>query len=170
MKVDCTYWNTFYEYLNRDEFKFNGDVKHDAKIVCRTYYLWQNASKKYLKKVTVNELTDMWVDCRVTYEIKSYEGLYKEFIDYLHYATDRMNLRRWLFLQLVIIKAKEMVYNKFCEEYNWKNWSGIVLGGFIYDSLSTVLKYDSKKEWKETILPLIKAEKGELKIKNEIQN
>ena len=50
-KVDFDYWNTLQKYFKEDEFQLNGDIVHDARIIKRVQYIWQYASKKYLKNI-----------------------------------------------------------------------------------------------------------------------
>ena len=40
-----------------------------------------------------------------------------EFVEYLNYASDRMNLNRWIYLQLCIGKAADLVYSRYCKLY-----------------------------------------------------
>lgn len=72
------------------------------------------------------------------------------------YATDRMGINRWLYLQLLINKASDLVYDRYCKEYDWRNWTDEIQGGFADKGF--VYGYDLiyRKEWIGTILPLIK--------------
>lgn len=160
VKADFYFWNTLYEYLDKDEFKLNGDIVHDARIIERVKYLWQNASKKYLKNVEIKNLTTVWIniDEFTSIQLNSYKGNYETFISYLFYATDRMNPNRWLSLQMLINRASDLVYKDYYTEYGYNSgWTEKIKGGWSknYSSVCN-LELNCRKEWKETILPLIK--------------
>lgn len=151
MRVDYDYWNTLYEYF--DKMKLNGKIEHDAKIIQRVQYLWQNASKEYLKNEEAEVLARIWVNVESVVELTTYEDAYKEFISYLFYTSDRMNPNRWLFLQLCISRASDLVYTKYegC-------WISEVCNGFYegYENYFYNIEENCVKEWKKKILPLIK--------------
>lgn len=94
-KVDFDYWNTLQKYFKKDEFQLNGDIVHDARIIKRMQYIWQYASKKYLKNIDDWEsFAQIWMNLDEFIEIKSYQESYDTFMSYLFYCTDRMNLNR----------------------------------------------------------------------------
>ena len=97
-KVDFDYWNTLQKYLGKDEFQLNGDIVHDARIIKRVQYIWQHASKKYLKSIDIKSFTQIWMDMDGFIKMKSYQESYDTFVDYLSYCTDRMSPNRWLSL------------------------------------------------------------------------
>lgn len=168
MKTDYIYWNTFYEYLNNN-FKLNGDLTNDAKVIKKTQYLWQEASKRYLKNVKPKDLKDMWCNIEDLNNI-TYKDSYNKFIDYLYYATDRMNINRWLLLQMSINRAKDLIYKAWTEQYNWSEWTDKIENGWSdTQSCTTKLQEDCANEFKTVIKPLIKSER-KTKIENEIQN
>ena len=72
------------------------------------------------------------------------------------YATDKMGINRWLYLQLLINKAYDLVYDRYCKEYDWRNWTDEIQGGFTDKSLVHGYDLIYQKEWIRTILPLIK--------------
>ena len=168
MKIDFIYWNTFYEYLINN-FKLNGDLTNDAKVIKETEYLWREASKRYLKNVKPKDLKDMWCNIEDLNNI-TYKDSYNEFIDYLYYATDSMNTNRWLYLQMNINRAKDLIYKAWTEQYNWSEWTDKIENGWSDTQLyTTKLQEDCANEFKTVIKPLIKSER-KTKIKNEIQN
>lgn len=168
MKTDFIYWNTFYEYLINN-FKLNGDLTHDAKVIKETQYLWREASKRYLKNVKPKDLKDMWCNIEDLNNI-TYKDSYNEFIDYLYYATDRMNINRWLHLQMNINRAKDLIYKAWIGQHCWSDWTKEIENGWSDDiQYTTKLQEDCANEFKMVIKPLIKSER-KTKIKNEIQN
>ena len=168
MKIDFIYWNTFYEYLINN-FKLNGDLTHDAKVIKETQYLWREASKRYLKNVKPKDLKDMWCNIEDLNNI-TYKDSYNEFIDYLYYATDRMSINRWLYLQIYINRTNDLVHDLWEKEYNWYDWTKEIENGWSdTQSCTTKLQEDCANEFKMVIKPLIKSER-KTKIKNEIQN
>ena len=168
MKTDFIYWNTFYEYLINN-FKLNGDLTNDAKVIKETQYLWQEASKRYLKNVKPKDLKDMWCNIEDLNNI-TYKDSYNEFIDYLYYATDRMSINRWLYLQMCINRASDFVYDAWTKQYDWSDCIDKIENGWSdTKSYTTKLQEDCANEFKTVIKPLIKSER-KTKIENEIQN
>lgn len=157
-KVDFDYWNTLQKYFKKDEFQLNGDIVHDARIIKRMQYIWQYASKKYLKNIDDWEsFAQIWTNLDKLIEIKSYQESYDTFMSYLFYCTDRMNLNRWLYLQMCINKASDLIYKDYYKKYDASHWSSEVCDGWCEDYNYTYnLEKDCKIEWKEVILPLIK--------------
>lgn len=157
-KVNFDYWNTLQKYFEKDEFQLNGDIVHDARIIKRVQYIWQYASKKYLKNIDdIESFAQIWMDMNDFIEIKSYQESYDNFMSYLFYCTDRMNLNRWLSLQMSINKASDLIYEDYCKKYDASHWSSEVCDGWCEDYNYTYnLEKDCKTEWKEVILPLIK--------------
>ena len=153
MKIDFIYWNTFYEYLINN-FKLNGDLTHDAKVIKETQYLWREASKRYLKNVKPKDLKDMWCNIEDLNNI-TYKDSYNEFIDYLYYATDRMNPNRWLYLQMCINRASDLVYESWVNKYHLNDWIHKVKGGWGDYGCITKLEEDCAKEFETIIKPLI---------------
>lgn len=168
MKIDFIYWNTFYEYLINN-FKLNGDLTNDAKVIKETQYLWQEASKRYLKNVKPKDLKDMWCNIEDLNNI-TYKDSYNKFIDYLYYATDRMSINHWLYLQMCINRTNDLVYDLWEKEYNWCDWTKEIENGWSDTQLyTTKLQEDCANEFKTVIKPLIKSER-KTKIENEIHN
>lgn len=155
MKTGYMYWNTIYDYFCKDEFELSNEVIKDAKIISHIKYLWKCASKKYLKNQDINDMVEMWTNLNSLRQ-ETYQECYDKFRDYLMYATDRMGINRWLYLQLLINKAYDLVYDKYRKEYNGENWIDEIQGGFADKGF--VYGYDLiyQKEWEEQILPLIK--------------
>ena len=155
MKTGYIYWNTICDYFYKDEFNLSNYVVKDAKTINHIKYLWKCASKKYLKNQDIDDMVEMWIDFDSLRQ-ETYQGCYDAFRDYLMYATDRMGINRWLSLQLLINKAYDLVYDRYCKEYDWRNWTYEIQDGFTDKSL--VYGYDLiyQKEWIGTILPLIK--------------
>ena len=159
VEVNFDYWNTLYEYLNKDEFKLSGDIRHDAKIIERVKFLWQNASKEYLKNIDTDSLSQVWCDIDKIIENLSAKNTYNDvFVSYLFYATDRMSLNRWLFLQMCINRASDFIYNDYCKKYKAENWANEICNGYYEGSEEYFynIEQDCEIEWKEQILPLIK--------------
>ena len=156
-KVDFDYWNTLQKYFKKDEFQLNGDIVHDARIIKRVQYIWQHASKKYLKSIDIKSFVQIWMDLDGFIKMKSYQESYDTFVDYLFYCTDRMTLNRWLSLQMRINKASDLIYKDYCDKYDAGHWGSDVCDGWCEDYNYTYnLEKDCKTEWKEVILPLIK--------------
>lgn len=157
-KVDFDYWNTLQKYFQKDEFQLNGDIIHDARIIKRVQYIWQHASKKYLKNIDTKSFAQIWMDMNEFIEMKSYQESYDNFMYYLFYCTDRMNPNRWLSLQMHINKASDLIYKDYCNKYDANRWSNEVCDGWCYgdNNYTYKLEKDCKTEWKEVILPLIK--------------
>ena len=157
VKVDFDYWNTLQKYFKKDEFQLNGNIVHDARIIKRVQYIWQNASKKYLKNIDTKSFAQIWMDLDGFIKMKSYQESYDTFVDYLFYCTDRMSPNRWLSLQMRINKASDLIYEDYCNKYDASNWSSEVCDGWCEDyNYIYNLGKDCKTEWKEVILPLIK--------------
>lgn len=152
MKTDFIYWNTFYEYLINN-FKLNGDLTHDAKVIKETQYLWREASKRYLKNVKPKDLKDIWYNIEDLNNI-TYKNSYNKFIDYLYYATDRMNINRWLCLQMTINYIVDLIYNEWIDQFNYKNWTQTIENGCTKKGI-TQLQEDCVNEFKTVIKPLI---------------
>lgn len=158
VEVNFDYWNTLYEYFDKDEFKLNGDIVHDARIIKRVQCLWQNASKKYLRNIDTDSLSQAWCDIDKIVEILSAKNAYELFIFYLFYTTDRMYINRWLSLQIYINRAIDFIYNDYCNKYKAGNWADEICNGF-YEGRGEYfynIEQDCKEEWEEKILPLIK--------------
>ena len=169
MKTDFIYWNTFYEYLNNN-FKLNGDLINDAKVIIKAEYLWGEASKRYLKNIKSENFVSVWCDVECLNNKVTYKDSYNKFIDYLYYATDRMNINRWLYLQICINRTNDLVYDLWEKEYNWYDWTKEIENGWSdTQSCTTKLQEDCANEFKTVIKPLIKSER-KTKIENEIQN
>lgn len=169
MKTDFIYWNTFYEYLINN-FKLNGDLTHDAKVIIKAEYLWREASKRYLKNIKSENFVSVWCDVECLNNKVTYKDSYNKFIDYLFYATDSMNINRWLYLQMCINRTNGLVYDLWKKEYNWHDWIKEIENGWSDTQLyTTKLQEDCANEFKTVIKPLIKSER-KTKIKNEIQN
>ena len=173
MKTDFIYWNTFYEYLINN-FKLNGDLTNDAKVIEETRCLWREVSKKYLKKVKAKNLVNMWYDIKIFSNYSAYDDLYNIFIDYLFSSSDRMNINHWLLLQMCINRSNDLVYDAWTEQYNWSEWTDKIENGWSETkSCTTKLQEDCANEFKTIIKPLIiENQKSErkTKIENEIQN
>ena len=173
MKTGYIYWNAFYEYLINN-FKLNGDLTNDAKVIKETQYLWQEASKRYLKNVKAKDFVSVWCDIECLNNNVTYEDFYNRFMDSLYYATDRMNINRWLCLQMNINRAKDLIYEAWTGQHYWHDWTKEIESGWSdTQSCTTKLQEDCANEFKTIIKPLI-VKNQELerktKIKNEIQN
>lgn len=169
MKIDFIYWNTFYEYLINN-FKLNGDLTNDAKIIRKTEYLWKEASKRYLKNIKSENFVSVWCDIEYLNNNVTYEDFYNRFMDFLYYSTDRMNINRWLQLQMNINRAKDLIYKAWTGQHFWRDWIKEIENGWSdTQSCTTKLQEDCANEFKMVIKPLIKSER-KTKIKNEIQN
>ena len=169
MKTDFIYWNTFYEYLINN-FKLNGDLTHDAKVIIKAKYLWREASKRYLKNVKSKNFVSVWCDIECLNNNVTYEVFYNRFMYLLYYATDRMNTNRWLLLQMSINRAKDLIYEEWTGQHYWDDWTKEIENGWSdIQSCITKLQEDCANEFKTVIKPLIKSER-KTKIKNEIQN
>ena len=155
MKTRYIYWNTICDYFYKDEFNLSDDVVKDAKTINRIKYLWQCASKKYLKNQDIDDMVEMWIDIDSLRQ-ETYQECYNDFRSYLMYATDRMGINRWLSLQLLINKAYDLVYDRYRKEYDWRNWAYEIQGGFIDKSFVHGYDLIYQTEWEEKILPLIK--------------
>lgn len=157
-KVDFDYWNTLQKYFQKDEFQLNGDIIHDARIIKRVQYIWQHASKKYLKNIDTKSFAKIWMDMNEFIEMKSYQESYDIFMYYLFYCTDRMNPNRWLSLQMYINRVSDLIYEDYCKKYDVACWISEVCDGWCYgdNNYTYKLEKDCKTEWKEVILPLIK--------------
>lgn len=157
-KVDFDYWNTLQKYFKKDEFKLNDDIVHDARIIKRVQYIWQNASKKYLKNIGTKSFAKIWMDMNEFIEVESYQESYDNFMYYLFYCTDRMNPNRWLSLQMSINKVSDLIYEDYCNKYDVSHWSSEICDGWCYGDYNYAYKLekDCAIEWKEVILPLIK--------------
>lgn len=153
MKTDYIYWNTFCEYLVNNNFSLNGDLTHDAKVIKETQYLWREASKRYLKNMKPNYLVEMYCHVKEK-ECDNYEKYYKQFISYLYYSTDRMNINRWLCLQMTINYIADLIYNEWIDQFNYKNWTQTIENGWTKKGI-TQLQEDCVNEFKTVIKPLI---------------
>ena len=109
----------FYMNILKKKEELNGEIKHDARVIKHTQFLWKSASKKYINKLDKKDLMDLWCDIDNLSKNKSYETLYKEFVEYLYYASDRMNLNHWAYLQLCICKAADLIYAKYFDIYKY---------------------------------------------------
>ena len=151
MELGYEYWNVLYEYLKEKE-ELNGEIKHDARIIKHAQFLWKSASEKYINELDKKDLMDLWCDIDSLSRNQNYKALYREFVEYLNYASDRMNLNRWIYLQLCIGKAADLVYSRYCKLYDWEDWSYEICNGFyegrgyFYNS-----ERDCGKEW-ETLI------------------
>ena len=155
MKTGYIYWNTICDYFYKDEFNLSNDVVKDAKTINHIKYLWKCASKEYLKNQDIDDMVAMWANLDSLRQ-ETYQECYDDFRSYLMYATDRMGINRWLSLQLLINKAYDLVYDRYCKEYDWRNWTYEIQGGFTDKSLVHGYDLIYQKEWIGTILPLIK--------------
>lgn len=163
MIIDFEYWSTLLGCLEKN--KLNGDIIHDAKIINHTLYLWQNASFDYLKISNTRDLTEMWCNIEEINKRFSYIECYNEFIEYLFYAEDRMNINRWLYLQMCINRTADLVYKEYCKNFGWDNWNKDVCDGF-YEGGRYLYNIEKRcaKEWEEIIKSMtIKNQKGERK-------
>ena len=159
VKVDFDYWNTLQKYFEKDEFQLNGNIVHDAKIIKRVQYIWQYASKKYLKNIDTKSFALIYIDLDkfIKMKSKSYQESYDTFMSYLFYCTDRMTSSCWLCLQMYINEASDLIYKDYCYKYVASHWSSEVCDGWCEDyNYIYNLEKDCKTEWKEVILPLIK--------------
>lgn len=156
VKVDFDYWNTLYEYLNKDEFKLNGDIIHDARIIKRVQCLWQNASEEYLRNIEVKYLAQVYTNIDELTKLTTYKNTYETFVSYLFYATDRMNLNRWLYLQMCMNRTFGFVYNEYNNNDD-NDWTKKICDGF-YEGREYFYNIEEscEKEWIGIILPLIK--------------
>lgn len=164
VEVNFDYWDTLYQYFDKDEFKLNGDIIHDARIIERIKYLYQNASKKYLK-INVESLVQIWTNIDEIVKITTYKDAYEMFISYLFYATDRMNPNRWLFLQMCINRASNFIYDNYSKTYKNDNWFDEICDGF-YEGREYYfynIEKSCAKEWKDLIK---QTQKKEMRIKN----
>lgn len=169
MKTDFIYWNTLYEYLINN-FKLNGNLTNDAKVIKETEYLWREGSKRYLKNVKPKNFVSVWCDIECLNNNVTYEDFYNRFMDSLYYATDRMNINRWLLLQMNINRAKDLIYEAWTGQHCWSDWTKEIENGWSdTQSCITKLQEDCANEFKTIIKPLIKSER-KTKIENEIQN
>ena len=161
METEYMYWKTICDYFYKDEFELSNEVIKDAKTINHVQYLWKCASKKYLKNQDIDDMVEMWTNLNSLRQ-ETYQECYDKFRPYLMYATDRMGINRWLYLQLLINKASDLVYDRYCKEYDCRNWTDEIQGGFADKGF--VYKYNLiyQEEWEEQILPLIKqAQKNE---------
>ena len=154
MVIDYEYWSTLLGYLEKE--KLNSDIIHDAKIINRTLYLWQNASFDYLKITNTKDLVEMWCNIEEINTRSSYISSYSEFIGYLFYAEDRMNPNRWLYLQMCINRASDLVYKEYCKNFDWNNWEKDVCDGF-YEGKGYFYNIEKNcaKEWEDVVKKLI---------------
>ena len=155
MKTGYIYWNTICDYFYKDEFNLSNDVVNDAKTINHIKYLWRCASKEYLKNQDIDDMVEMQIDIDSLRQ-ETYQGCYDEFRSYLMCLSDRIGINRWLYLQLLINKAYDLVYDRYCKEYDWRNWTDEIQGGFTDKSLVHGYDLIYQKEWIGTILPLIK--------------
>ena len=168
MKTDFIYWNTFYEYLINN-FKLNGDLTHDAKVIIKAKYLWREASKRYLKNVKSKNFVSVWCDIECFNNNVTYEVFYNRFMYLLYYATDRMNINRWLHLQMNINSAKDLIYEAWTGQYYWHDWTKEIENGWSdTKSCTTKLQEDCANEFKTIIKPLI-IENQKIRKENENQ-
>ena len=152
-KVGFDYWNTLVKHINTEEFKLNGEILHDARTIKKIQYLWKSASERYVKNLDKEDFIDLWCDIDSLSKNQCYETLCKEFIGYLYYASDRMTINRWTYLQLCINKAADLVYLQYCETYDWKEWSNKICDGYNYGlrEWNSNLYLQCRKEWKQLI-------------------
>ena len=129
MELGYEYWNVLYGLLKKKE-ELNGEIKHDARIIKHAQFLWKSASEKYINELDKKDLMDLWCDIDSLSRNQNYKALYREFVEYLNYASDRMNLNRWIYLQLCIGKAADLVYSRYCKLYDWEDWSYEICNGF----------------------------------------
>ena len=108
-----------------------------------------------VKNQDIDDMVEMWANLDSVRQ-ETYQEYYDEFRDYLMYATDRMEINRWLYLQLLINKTYDLAYDEYRKEYDWRNWTDEIQGGFTNKSLVHGYDLIYQKEWIETILPLIK--------------
>ena len=159
MKTDFTYWYTFHKYLTNN-FKLNGDLTNDAKVIKETEYLWREASKRYLKNVKSKNFVSVWCDIECFNNNVTYEVFYNRFMYLLYYATDRMNINRWLHLQMNINRAKDLIYKAWTGQHYWHDWTKEIENGWSdIQSCITKLQEDCANEFKTVIKPLIKSER-----------
>ena len=111
--------------------------------------------KKYLKNQDIDDMVEMWANLDSLRQ-ETYQECYDEFRDYLMYATDRMGINRWLYLQLLINKTYDLAYDEYCKKHDWRNWTDKIQGGFTDKNLVHGYDLIYQKEWIGTILPLIK--------------
>ena len=91
-------------------------------------------------------------------------------MDSLYYATDRMNINRWLCLQMNINRAKDLIYEAWTGQHYWHDWTKEIENGWSdTQSCTTKLQEDCANKFKTVIKSLIKSER-KMKIENEIQN
>ena len=99
----------------------------------------------------------------------TYKDSYNEFIDCLYYATDRMSINRWLYLQIYINRTNDLVYDLWEKEYYWHDWTKEIENGWSdTKSCTTKLQEDCANEFKTIIKPLI-IENQKIRKENENQ-
>ena len=77
---------------------------------------WDKLTLKLFQRFDISEITDMWT--RLDSEICD-SDYFDNFVSYLYYASDRMNLNRWCRLQLLLGNALSKAYEEN-EYYNNK--------------------------------------------------
>jgi hypothetical protein len=96
------------DYLNATQIK---------NICCK----FDLMSKSFLKNLKPEEFYDIW--CETKNLNKGYKELFEEFSGYLWYASDRMNINRWLYCRLNITNAVNSFYNELVKtETESKKW------------------------------------------------
>ena len=70
---------------------------------------WNKLTIKYLKDIKSETLTTMWT--LLDDELCDNKNYFNNFVAYLNYYSDRMNLNRWCRLQLLLGNAVDELYN-----------------------------------------------------------
>ena len=153
--ISYIYWNTICDYFYKDEFNLSNDFVMDAKTINHINYLCNCARQAYLKNQDIDDMVEMWANLDSLRQ-ETYQECYDDFRSYLMYATDKMRINRWLYLQLLINKTYDLAYDEYCKEHDWRNWTYEIQGRFTDKGLVRGYDLIYQKEWIETILPLIK--------------
>ena len=110
MKYDWfCFWMVLYKEAEKVEF--GDDDFSNAREIKKIQILFEKMSEIYLLKFKPSDIAKMWANFDKN-KNNSYKEAYNEFAAYLYYATDRMNINRWLYLKMNLNLAFDLAYAK----------------------------------------------------------
>ena len=72
---------------------------------------WDDLTLKFFENFDLSEMTSMWTN--LSANLCDSDKYWENFVEYLNYSSDRMNLNRWCRLQLLLGNCEDKLY---CEK------------------------------------------------------